>query len=92
MALNATTLKTSLGATIETKLRAAPALGIPAGSLPAFTAWCNALADAISTEIVNHLKANAEIDNGFANGNTGTTANVAGGYPITNVGVTGGIK
>ncbi len=84
MALDSSRLATA----IENGVRSSQSLGVT--SYPQLTAYCQALASAIVTEIT----ANAQINNGLANGLTGvinTTEPNINKSPISNVPVTGGI-
>jgi hypothetical protein len=53
MAMNASTLKTALKATMKTKISAK--FGTPTDA-DALDKFCDALSEAISTEVVNHVK------------------------------------
>lgn len=86
MALNAGTLATA----IENGVRSSQSLG--ATPYPQLTSYCQALA----TAIVDHIKNNAEIDTGKANGYTEEIETTPGPNlnksQILDVPVTGGIK
>lgn len=83
MALNAS----SLAADIESGVRSSQGLG--STPYPQLTSYCQALA----TAIVDHIKNNAEIDNGQVNSNNVTRSpSDTATYTIDSTTVTGGIK
>lgn len=70
MAMNSTTLKNTLKVTIESQIRTFLSLGIT--PYPQLTAWSEAMATAIATDVVNHIKNTAQ-----------TAATFTGTYPVT---------
>ena len=59
MALSAATLKTVLETELESKVRIALELGDTA--YPKLTSYCQAIADAISSKVIEHILDNAEV-------------------------------
>lgn len=93
MALNATTLKNDLKPEIEVQIRAFFELD-PEESYPQLVKFCEAMATAISTKVVNHIQSAAALNSATATGGTfeGTVAGAVCTITIPNLSVAGGVN
>ena len=85
MAMNASTLKTALKATMKTKISAK--FGDPTDAT-ALDNFCDAVAEALATEVVNHVKTYGVVTvaSGIAVSTTGTAAAQTGATTATGTG------
>ena len=88
MAMNSTTLKNTLKVTIENQVRSFLSLGVT--PYPQLTAWSEAMATAIATDVVNHITANAQTAAQFS-GTYNVTGGSGGTVTITNQPVNGSV-
>lgn len=92
MALDATILANEIKGDIDINIRAAFSLGAPP-LYPKLTQYAEAMANAIAIKMINHIKANAELNNVTFSGTfPGTVSGATCSTTITNQPVTGGIK
>ena len=90
MALDSAVLKGDLKPEIEAQMRSLLNLG--STPYPDLTKFADALATAIATKVVAHIKSNAELDNAKFSGSYGVTGGSGGTVTITNQPVSGGVK